>query len=250
MRSFLQGANYFAQGLQGLSIPKVKRFIIIPLLINLIFIGGASSWVIGEMGIWKQSLEDWLWESLQFLMVLFWPIIIGFIFIIVFYTFTILSNWIAAPFNGLLAEIVEKHESPPGPPSFSVLKDLPRIFGREFKKLMYYVPRVLGLVVLSILVFIIPFLAFLSPFIGLIWFLFSAWMMAIQYIDYSYDNHQGRFIHTLSDCKKNRAMALGFGCMVMFFTMIPFVNILVMPIAVIGSTKMFVEHFKPNMRIS
>lgn len=55
-------------------------------------------------------------------------------------------NWLAAPFNGLLAEKVEQLLT--GKPmntgsGMDVVKDLPRILGREWIKLKYYLPRAL-----------------------------------------------------------------------------------------------------------
>lgn len=241
MRSFFDGANYFAQGIHGLKLPKVKRFVIIPMLINFILIGSSSWWLITELAIWKTEFEAWLPEYLQWLSLLFWPIVVLFMMLVVFYTFAILSNWIAAPFNGLLSETVEKRISRTEPPILSIWKELPRVFGREFKKLAYFIPKAIAMLLLTILTFWIPIL---SPFVTLMWFAFSAWMMTIQYIDYPFDNHKSRFQETLGFCRENRMMALGFGSIVMLLTMIPFVNILVMPVAVIGATKMFVAECK------
>jgi len=243
MRSFVDGANYFAEGLQGLKLNKVKRFIIFPILINLILIGSSSVWLLQELAVWKTEFEAWLPEWLLWLSVIFWPVVVIFMLLVVFYTFAILANWIAAPFNGLLSETVEKQISQTSPPTLNIWKELPRVFGREFKKLGYFVPKALAMFVLTILSFFIPIL---SPFVTIMWFLFSAWMMTIQYIDYPFDNHASRFQDTLNFCQENRMMALGFGSVVMFLTMIPFVNILVMPVAVIGATQMFVKEYKQD----
>ncbi len=241
MRSFADGASYFSQGIQGLKLNKVKRFVIFPLLANLLLIGGSSYWLIGQLAVWKNQFDAWLPEWLQWLSVLFWPVVVIFMFLAVFYTFAILANWVAAPFNGLLSETVEKQVSKTSPPTLNIWKELPRVFGREFTKLRYFIPKALAMLILTIMTFWLPIL---SPFVTLGWFLFSAWMMAIQYVDYPFDNHATRFQDTLAFCRERRMMMLGFGSVVMLLTMVPFVNILIMPVAVIGATKLFVREYK------
>lgn len=63
-----------------------------------------------------------------------------------------------------------------------MVKDIPRIMKREVQKLAYYLPRAIVLLLL-----------YLIPGIGqtvapLLWFGFSAWMLAIQYCDYPFDS--------------------------------------------------------------
>ena len=76
-----------------------------------------------------------------------------------------------------------------------VVKDVPRTFGREWTKLKYYLPKAIGCLIL----FLIPVVGqTLAP---VLWFLLSAWMMAIQYVDYPFDNHKIGFI-TMRDALK------------------------------------------------
>ena len=58
--------------------------------------------------------------------------------------FSTIANWIAAPFNGLLAEQLEARLTGATPPDTGVLgimKDVPRIMKREWQKLAWYLPR-------------------------------------------------------------------------------------------------------------
>jgi CysZ protein len=57
------------------------------------------------------------------------------------------------------------------------MKDIPRIMKREWQKLAWYLPRA---IVLLILYFIPGIGQTVAP---VLWFLFSAWMLAIQYCD-------------------------------------------------------------------
>ena len=102
-------------------------------------------------------------------------------------TFSTIANWIAAPFSGLLAEQLEARLTGATPPDvgvFGIMKDIPRIMKREWQKLARYLPRA---IVLLLLYFIPGVGQTVAP---VLWFLFSAWMLAIQYCDYPFDNHK------------------------------------------------------------
>lgn len=72
--------------------------------------------------------------------------------------FSTLANWIAAPFNGLLAEQLEARltgATPPDTGILGIMKDVPRIMKREWQKLAWYLPRAIVLLIL----YFIPALA-------------------------------------------------------------------------------------------
>lgn len=74
-----------------------------------------------------------------------------------------------------------------------------------------------------------------------IWLLFSAWMMAIQYCDYPYDNHQIPFPDMRRQLARYRWRNLSFGGLVMFLGSVPVLNLFVMPMAICASTAMWVD---------
>lgn len=70
------------------------------------------------------------------------------------YLFSTIANFVAAPFNGLLAEQLEAKltgKKLSDQSILSLLKDVPRILGREWRKLMYYLPKALGLFILLLI---------------------------------------------------------------------------------------------------
>ncbi len=68
--------------------------------------------------------------------------------------------------------------------------------------------------------------------------------MAIQYVDYAADNHQTDFVTLRKMLRKRRYSSIGFGGTVMGCSMIPVLNILSMPAAVIGGTLFWVNEIK------
>ena len=78
----------------------------------------------------------------------------------------------------------------------------------------------------------------------ILWFLFSAWMMAIQYCDYPYDNHKIDFKRMKNHLSQHKGKSMSFGVMVNIFSLIPVVNFIVMPVAICGATSMWVSELR------
>ncbi|NVK41248.1 MAG: sulfate transporter CysZ [Oceanospirillaceae bacterium] len=240
----LRGAGYLVRGLQMLPDPSIRHFVIIPLLVNILLFGGAIWLLFSQFEIWvdyllNQMLPDWEW--LQFLRYLLWPLLALVVLVIVYYSFTLVANFIAAPFNGFLSEKVERQlrGMAIGDEGWgALLAMIPRTVQRELAKLAYYLPRVLLLLVLTF----VPVIGLISP---LLWFLFGAWMMSIQYCDYPMDNNKVSFGQMKQLLKEERLTAVGFGGLVQVGMMVPLLNLVLMPAAVVGATLYWVEEHAP-----
>lgn len=238
----VRGAGYFMRGLAMLPQPGIRSFVLIPLLINIFLFGGAIWLLMEQFDVWMEHLlHGWLpdWEWLDFLRYLLWPLFALLILVLVYYSFSIVANLIAAPFNGLLSEQVERRlrgtvNTDSG--WAELLKMIPRSLARELAKLAYYLPRVVLLLVLSF----IPVINMVMP---LVWFLFGAWMMAIQYCDYPMDNNRVTFGDMKRMLKSHRLTAVGFGSLVQFGMLVPLLNLIIMPAAVVGATLYWVEEY-------
>ena len=241
----LIGAAGLLQGLALLTIPGLRRFVVMPLLINvLLFIG--SIYVLAAqfstlVNKWLSYLPEWL----MWLEWLLWPLFALGALLVVFYTFSILANIIASPFNSLLAEAVEKHLTgqplPSGGSFMQAIKEAPKAILDELRKLGYMALLAIPVLILSLISILIPIFA---PVIPLLWMIFSAWMLALEYGDYPMGNNQMRFGEQRAKLRQNKLLSLGFGGATLFATMIPLVNFLVMPAAVAGATKLWVTHIK------
>lgn len=237
MTQFSQGFKFLLSGFKLILKPGVRLYVVIPLLINSLLFAGAI--IFGASAL--NSLIDHLlaqWQWLEWLTWLLWPIFVIVALAIVFFGFSIVANLIGAPFNGFLAEAVERNLTGQKIESInnqSISKIIVISLKSEFQKLLYFAIRALPL----LLLFIIPMVSFVAPFV---WFLFTAWMMSLEYGDYPMGNHDILFKQQREKLASNRQLALGFGSGVMLLTMIPIVNFLAMPVAVAGATRMVVEH--------
>jgi CysZ protein len=244
MGNLLQGAQYLLRGFGLIQRKGVRHYAYLPIAINTILfsfaiwygINGFDQWMASLMPSW---LPDWLTSALMWIL---WPIFTALLMLIVFFTFSIIANILAAPFNGALAEAVEIKLSGETPPSFNwqqVMKDAPKMIFNEIRKLVYLIIWVIPLVILSF----IPVLNIASP---VLWVLFSSWVLALDYHDYPMGNHQLLFREQRGILRNKRSLALGFGLATLAATMIPIVNFFVIPAAVAGATALFVENLKQD----
>lgn len=234
------GAGYFIKGFELIRTPGIRRFVFIPLTVNLILFASAFYYMFLQLESYMLTIEDWLGDSFAWLSSFIWPLAVLFVLIIFSFIFSSVANWIAAPFNGLLSEKVEAlltNQPLNDGSALDVVKDIPRTLGREVSKLGYYLPRAIGFFLLY----------WILPVIGqVLWFLFLAWMMAVQYKDYPFDNHKIDFAQMRQALKQRQGLSYSFGITTAIFSMIPFINLVVMPVAICGATALWVDHYRED----
>ena len=235
------GAGYLFKGFELIRLKGVRRFVLIPLAINLFLFSFAFYFMFIELEYYMEKIMNWLPSWLDWLSNVLWPLAVITILVIFSFLFSTAANWLAAPFNGLLSEKIESKllgKSAPEGSMLDIVKDVPRTLGREWTKLVYYIPRAIGFFILM----------WLLPVIGqIIWFLFVAWMMAVQYKDYPFDNHKVPFSIMKQSLKENQGLSYSFGISVAIFAMIPIVNLIIMPVAICGATALWVDHYRNDI---
>jgi len=241
MNNPISGALYLLKGFQLIRQPGIRQFVVIPLLINTMIFATVSFFLFGWFGGFIDQLMLSLPEWLQWLEWLMWPLIAAAMLLLIYFTFTIVANFISAPFNGILSESVEAHvtgaQRTDDSPWHTAITGIIPALKEEVRKLVYSVTRSLPFLIL----FLIPVLNIVaSP----LWLLFGAWMLAIQYSDYPMANHKIEFKDQRELLKQKRFLAFGFGGAVFVGLMIPVINFFVLPCAVAGATLMYLEQYK------
>jgi CysZ protein len=220
----LLGVKFFGQGIKLVGNPKLRKFVVIPILINLLLYGIAFTLGYLYLGdVIDQFIPSWL----QWLRWILWPLFFISFFIGGFFTFTVLANLIAAPFYGMLsaatlAIISGESATVTEAPWLKVVK-------AELRRAAYLGVRAILLVILSI----IPGINVLAPFL---WALFGAWGMALEYMAYPLENAGVLFSEQRKLIGSVRWGALSFGGLAAVGLAFPIVNIIVAPAAVIGAT--------------
>jgi len=241
------GAGYLKRGFDLIRQPGLRRFAVLPVVVNVIvfalvfwlgysllgslmdrFIGAGDGW-------WSGALRLVLWLLL---------LMIGGAG--VFFGFTAVANIVGAPFNGYLAEAVEHKLSGKGPPSQSmgdILKTFPRVMLNEARKVIYF--AFIGLVVWIAPMVITGAIPGLNVVVGsAVSVLFLAWMNAVEYIDYPMSSRNVPFKQVRKTVGSRRWLCLGFGGAVLLCMAIPVLNLITMPAAVAGATALWHDHFR------
>jgi len=242
MKRLLHGALCLRRGFTLIRQPGLRRYALVPLLINIVvyvlvvwlLLAKFSGWledaplVSNWQDVW---LVRWLLNALQFLLG-------AGLLLISLYTFTLLANLIGAPFNGLLAEKVEARlRGQPLTADHSwgaIIKSVPLAMLSELRKWLYVL---LWLIPIGIL-HLIPGVQLIAPFVLM---LFGAWVFAIEYLDYPMGNHGHGFGQVRKTARQHRLDALGFGAAAALMTLIPLASLIVMPVAVAGATALYVD---------
>ncbi|WP_462382004.1 sulfate transporter CysZ [Pseudomonas sp. Marseille-QA0892] len=239
----LSGPQYLREGLRLMLSPGLRMFVILPLTINLLVFIGLFWLAVAQFDSWVNTFMPTLPSALQFLEYVLWPLFVLLVLALVYFTFNLVATFIASPFNGFLAEKVEVvargHDHFPPFSWGELFAMVPRTIGRELRKLRYFLPRALALLVLS-------FIPVVNLIAAPLWILFSVWMMAVQYIDYPADNNKLGWEDMMAWLRERRWRSLSFGGSVYLVLLIPFVNIVLMPAAVAGAALFWVREGGPR----
>lgn len=232
----LLGFRYFCEGVSLLCHPQLRRFVLLPLLMNILFFAGLCLVLIHYYANISLFLMMHLPSWLSVVAILAKVAVFFLYLLIMLYSFFTVATIIAAPFNGLLAEKaallfgalpVEKTWG-------ALLCDTPRLVGRQLMIVLLYTP-------ISLLLSILLLVPILHTLIFILWVWFHARMIALIYLDYPTDNAGISLRALRAWMRQHKALVFGFGSAVLFTSSIPVVNFFVIPASVIAATKLWVE---------
>ena len=233
----LFAARCLWEGLELALSPQCRAHVIVPIIVNVILLsaGGAAAylgvrhWIFG----WTDTLPGflswlgWILAAIAALLIIF----------LCFWFFSAVATIIASPFYGLLADRAEMAICGTQSEDMGfagVVRDIPRCLKRELRKQLFFLPRAL----LCLLVTIVPVLNVISP---VPWFLLGSWMGCLQYADYAYDNHKVPFAQMRADLASSKMATFSFGAAVALLTAVPVLNLVIPPAAVCAGTRYYVE---------
>lgn len=247
---------FFRRGTRLTLSKRLRPWVTVPLAFNILLFG-LFYWLAGHyIHLWLNALvSGWhfqgFWSFLNsalpyaegLLMMLIWLLLL----VVFANVFTLVVQLIAAPFMGLLAEKVNHDTCSVPLPDETMLAMTTRTIAREARKLWYWIWRAFLLLIVVVVLYFVPGLNLLA---SAIWFAFNGWMMAIQYIDYGADCR----LVSLDDMNRRltdkRWLVLGFGCIMLALTMLPLVNLVIMPIGVVTGTLIWNERLGRDLLIT
>ncbi len=228
--SFAVGVAAFTDAIGLMRDHRIAKFVWMPAVVALIVVGStlgivlanvdlAVAWILAQLPEWLGFIE-WVLAPLAYVL----GILIGAL------VFSYAATVIASPFLGILSARVTLLATGQAPSSqLNTAAMIAATLGREGRKLLYHLPRVL-------MVFLFTLLPVINVVAPIVWFAFGAWIMAVQFVDYAPENEDIDFRAALSTLKQHRAAALGFGAPTALAMAIPIVNIVAVPVAVVGGT--------------
>ncbi len=233
--------GYFAEGARLLNQPGFRRFIVVPLLVNLVIFVLASIAFVHSLTPWLNQFMAWVPAWLHWLSWLLWPLAALCFLIIYGYCFNLITNLLAAPFLGLLAEKIESQLTGMEFESESFTSLAVRTFKRELAKLWYFLSRGLLVLLVFLVLLLIPGVNILGMLLAALW---SSWCLAVQYVDYAADNNRMEFRELRGRLSGLRTNSLSFGALALAGSMIPLVNVVITPIAVAGATVFWIREVR------
>ena len=212
------------QGLKWLGKPELRKFVIIPIIVNLLLYLAVFSLGMTYMAdLIDRFIPGWL----SWLDWILWPLFFISFLMAGFFTFTLFANLIASPFYDKLAAKTLSIST--GNPVKIDDQSVTSVIFSELKRLGYIGTRAVPLLIL----FIIPGINLIAPFL---WALFGAWAIFLEYMAYPLENEGILFSEQRQLAKGIRMGALSFGGIAVLGLTVPLLNILVPPAAVIGAT--------------
>lgn len=277
---FFSGALFLLHGFFLVFKPGLKRYIIVPIIMNTIVL----SIIFIFLAIYLHThIPSFLLTFPKWILIvlggLFW-VLYGLISLLVStLIFTVLTNLIASPFYGLLAEktakgiqnhsldradnqvtfanevtnkmtITDVENAEKIAHSYINLSNTSNIAKNTLlHTYILLIPRTLARELRKLLYFL-PWLLlcllflifpFAWPLLPFVWWVILSWILAVQYIDYQADNQQISLKQMIILLKKSPFKVFGFGAAVSLALLIPGANLFVPAAAVAGGTALWLS---------
>jgi CysZ protein len=225
--SALYGPGYLLQGMRLLRRPGLRRYVVLPLLGNLLvyLIAGVAIF----FGL-DAALDRWLPEGFAWLRWILFPLIALLLIAAGVFAFTMVAAVLLSPFLGRLAAEVEAmldgRRQDSGEPWW---RELRFSIGVELRRLGYAIACLLAVLLLGL----VPMVNIAAPPLA---FLVSAWLLAGEYAGNPLGNRLWPLRRQLELLRRHRARVLAFGAASFGLSLVPLVNLVVIPASAVGMT--------------
>jgi CysZ protein len=233
---FITGFSYPLGAWRFLSRNKgLYKYILLPLFINIVVFGAGGYWGVSLLhdfiaGFLPES-QAWYWAWLSYILTFVVTIAV---LVLAFFSFTVIGNIVAAPFNDLLSEQVEKRLTGR---HLQVPADMPDQLVQAVKTVRVEVQKMfvflLGLVILFAFN-IVPVLG--SVIYALLAAFWTILFLAAEYTGYVFSRKGLSFKEQRRIVLNNFGLMVGFGSGIFCVLAVPFVQFVSIPLGVVGAT--------------
>ena len=232
LRDFIEGAQALIEGCRLLTRPRIRHYVTVPLLVSVILFT-AGLWLLGHYleTLVNSMIPAWL----DWLRYVLYPLLAVIALGMFYFGFALLASFISTPFNSMLSEAVEREVFGTAPGTVftwrRLFAELMTVVASELRKLAYVLSRIVP----ALLLLFIPIVG------AVLWFLLSAWMLALNFADYPLGNHGLSFPAQRQRLAECRWQTLGFGFATLVLTLLPVINFIAVPAAVAGATVLYLR---------
>ncbi|MCR9204533.1 MAG: EI24 domain-containing protein [Halobacteriovoraceae bacterium] len=216
----------------------IGLFSMIPIIIGGVIYTLFGSYLYGDLlDLGKKYIQDTVssggWSEF-FFWLLAGILTIAFYFLLS-WTFVLVVSMLAAPFNDLISNRVEKVLIGETPDDIGI--SIKRMMGRLAFTLVNELKKISFIVFLNILAFALSFIGILAP-IGMI---ISALLMSVGFLDYSWSRKNLKFGECLGDLRGSFfSYGLSGGIFLLLIT-VPIVNLFALPFGVVFFTVLYIK---------
>ena len=220
--------------------PSLWPWALLPMILNVILFVGLtwlgwhffSDWV----GAYLLQHEGWLWTALGWLLkILFWILTL----LLVIFLFVPLGALIAAPFNDILSEKVERLYGGGSVDEGFSLRALARGVAVATATSLRLAMITIGLIACTLPLYLFPPIG--PPLAGAISTAITIRFIALEFTSYSMDRRYYNYAQRRDFLRRNRARTLGLGAMAFCLMLIPLVNALFIPVSAVAGTLIFCD---------
>ncbi|WP_081618902.1 sulfate transporter CysZ [Thioalkalivibrio sp. ARh3] len=207
--------------------PALRGLVIVPLIINILLVVAlVAAAAVG----FDAFLAAWLPQAWDWLAWLLWPLFALFLLLVVGISAVALAAIVASPFSGPLAyRTAEGLGHPPLAAPRSLTAESIHALATAARKIGYYALLLIPVLVITF----VPGLNLLAP---AAWFLYGSWVLAVEFMEVPLANDGLEFAAVRQRLRGRRLQTLSFGAGTTLLAMVPLVNLLLVPAAVIGAT--------------
>jgi len=223
-----------------LTRPGLLKYLAVPFAINLLIFSLGVYFGIdlfdGLLDRYLPGGEAWYWILLNYLV---WIVAFLLTAVLVFFSFTVVGNLLASPFNEILSERVEElvtGMTSDQPFSFTRFwSDARHAIGVELKKQVFFIGGMIALFMVNLMpAFGPPVYAVAAP-------LFTLFFLVVEYLAFVLMRKQMTFSGQQGYVFKRPVLMLGFGCGVFCLLAIPLLQFFCIPLAVVGATLLWCD---------
>jgi CysZ protein len=240
IRAFSEGPKFHIQGIRfALKNPSFLALATLPFVVTLSLYVLGFYWFTGH----TEDLLRLFWhvdpgESSRYIGWLYWAyvhvvkwILYILVMAVMFYTFVVFSNVLGSPVYDHISTKYERiyHRSSNRGETISPARGILAVMKEEVKK--------------AVLMLVIPLLFFLIPVIGaFLSFVVAAIFIAWDFVDFSLSKDCPLLKDRIKALWRHKYHLIGFGCPLL----IPFVGIVILPFAILGSTKLYYDRMRES----